>query len=223
MRRILVAAVAALVSAGALLGPAGAASAAKVTVHDETSDVFAMKYDVDADAYYYPPMGSLPNTDVVRTTVKHTRTAVRFTAKYIDLVEGGDVSGPEFDIYLRLSTGLSANLDVWEDTPGNIDTFLWRPGTAHPKKPCDGVQGDVDYDKNIVTGSVPRSCLGNPAWVQVLGNAMSAPAVQPGTSWWEQFWYEDSASNAGYITHELLRSPDCFTQCEGWTKKIRHG
>ena len=223
MRRILVAAVAALMSAGVALGPAGAASAARAVVDDGTSDVFAMKYDVDTGAYYYPPMGSLPNTDVVRTTVKHTRTAVRFTAEYVDLVEGGDVSGPEFDVLLRLSTGLNATLNVWEDTPGTIDTFLWRPGTPHPKAPCAGVKGDVDYDKNVVTGSVPRSCLGDPAWVKFLGNASSAPAVQPGTSWWEQFWYEDSAADDGYITHELLRSPDCFTQCEGWSRRLHHG
>ena len=223
MRRILVAAFAAVLSAGMTLGSAGAASAAKAVVHDGTSDVVAMKYDVDADAYYYAPMGALPNTDVVRTTVKHTRTAVRFTAKYTDLVEGGDVSGPEFDVMLRLSTGLDATLNVWEDTPGNIDIFLWRPGTAHPKAPCAGVQGAVDYEKNLVTGSVPRSCLGDPSWVKFLGNAMSAPAVQPGTYWWEMFWSEDLAGDDGYITHELLRSPDCFTQCEGWSRRLHHG
>jgi hypothetical protein len=233
MRRILVGAVVALLSAGAALGPAGAASAAKVVVEDGTSDVFARTWDgapYPAYGFVFTPAGSSPNIDVVRTTVRHTATAIRYKVEYADLVTSSEASErgisylrTNYDAWFVLSDGRGAALTVWQDTPETTETFFWRSGTAHPKRQCPGVTGAIDYARNTLTGKVPRSCLGDPAWVSFHGNALAGAPSQAGEDWRDQVLYLDNASAAGYTPDELLKSPDCFTQCEGWTGRIRHG
>lgn len=44
--------------------------------------------------------------------------------------------------------------------------FLEDLATESPLR-CPGLAHTLDYERNVVTLRVPRSCVGNPAWVRL--------------------------------------------------------
>lgn len=191
--------------------------AAKVVIKDGKSDTWSDTWDDEAEAWAYTEAGSMPNTDVVRTTLTHTATEVRITVTYADLVVDGP--SPTNRSWLRLSTGDRAVLTVWTTDKGKTELFLWRPDAAHPRAACRGVPGAFDFDADSLTVGVPRSCLGDPAWVRLHGSSLTEDPSDPGG----EALFQDQANGDGYDRDGLLAGDDCFSGCRGWTGKVRHG
>lgn len=141
---------AAVATAALVIGAAGVASAASVTVADKPTDA----------------PGSV--SDITSVTVKHTKKNVVMITSFADLqptydgssslamfLDSSDAVGPE----LRLATGLQDGTDyqlvaMWEGRPHG------EPLTcAHSVK--------LDFDANTVKAKVSRACLGKPATVRV--------------------------------------------------------
>ncbi|MGZ4437721.1 MAG: hypothetical protein ACXVWU_00195 [Nocardioides sp.] len=166
--RSLRAALPAVVAALVVTVTAGAASAASLTVKDPTGDTWQDTTTGSGDSY--KAAGSHANTDLVRTVVRHTTTRLVVRATYADLTK----SGPRLLFFFRLRTNEGLRRDSGVDTVGSLS------GTQHLTKPngssnlpCKGLSHTVDYSLNQVTVSIPRSCLSNPRWVQVVIGAMT--------------------------------------------------
>ena len=158
--RAALAAAALVVSAGALVAPA---SAATLSIGDATGDTYLGHYDEGSDTTTYETAGSQVNVDLERVVVKHTSRVVVAKASYADLTR----SGQQFMYALRLRTDEGLKRDV------NVDTLFTGPrGAVSLSKPngnevsCRGLSQDIDYAADTVTVTVPRRCLGAPRWVE---------------------------------------------------------
>jgi hypothetical protein len=153
----------------ALVVPAGAASAATLSIGDATGDTFLGQYDEASDTTTYEPAGSQGNVDLEKVVVKHTAKAVVAKATYTDLAR----SGHQFMYALRLRTNEGVKRDV------NVDTLFsgWKGNVTLSKANgsevrCRGLSHAIDYAADTVTVSVPRRCLSAPRWVQAFTAAI---------------------------------------------------
>jgi hypothetical protein len=156
----------AAVLAAAVVFPAGAASARSLSIHDATGDTWQM--DTSSDTESYLPAGSQANVDLVRTIVRHTAKKVNVIGRYTELKR----SGPALFFVVAVRTNEGVRRDVGVQTilrPCGQHMFEKRDGrTAR----CRGISHTVDYARETISVSVPRSCLGNPRWVQVTPGAV---------------------------------------------------
>lgn len=186
MPRILRAAGAAALPAAlvaALLAPT-AAVADSWRVTDPRGDVAGWHYDPEPE-----PCGTSTvvdasdqgNVDITGLGVRHTRRAVVLTTRFRELDPD---QGQMVDLAIRSSTG-GWELDLYRDAPGDGGWQTYSSLNREPKYPdpddleeCEGfgividvtpcgIGRDVDFAKDLVRLSVPRSCLGNPRWVRV--------------------------------------------------------
>jgi hypothetical protein len=164
--RAALAAAALVVSAGALVAPA---SAATLSIGDATGDTYLGHYDAGSDTTTSETAGSQVNVDLERVVVKHTSRVVVAKASYADLTR----SGQQFMYALRLRTDDGLKRDV------NVDTLFAGPkGHVALSKPngtevsCRGLSHDVDYAADTVTVKVPRRCLSAPRWVEAFTAAI---------------------------------------------------
>jgi hypothetical protein len=164
--RAALAAAALVVSAGALVAPA---SAATLSIGDATGDTYLGHYDEGSDTTTYETAGSQVNVDLERVVVKHTSRVVVAKASYADLTR----SGQQFMYALRLRTDEGLKRDV------NVDTLFAGPrGEVALSKPngtevsCRGLSHDIDYAADTVTVKVPRRCLSAPRWVEAFTAAI---------------------------------------------------
>ena len=158
MRRLLSlsSAVAAGVLAGATAGPA---AAAQLRVDDARHDVW-----VSTDATTSTPSPDTTLGDVTRATVQHAGSRIVVRIKLRDLARTGAYA--QYTVRLQDRRTAMVREVVLEASPHN-----WA-GTVRVFKPHgDQVSGcrvdhRIDYARNTVTVTVPRSCLHRPRAVR---------------------------------------------------------
>ncbi|WP_162599969.1 hypothetical protein [Nocardioides solisilvae] len=149
--------------AGAVLAP-GAAGAAgqppsRVVVVDGTGDVW--RADRRTDEWW--EVGDVPEIDLRRTVVRHTADRVVVQSRFVDLQPGNRTT---FWVGFALPgrTFAFSRIVARRGQARGGHNLLREPGGA--KIDCDGLGHFVDRDLDLVTIEVPRSCLGEPAWVR---------------------------------------------------------
>lgn len=115
--------------------------------------------------------GSVVNTDIIRTGVRHTDRSVNVTTKFVKLKK--KVSEEiELRIYLRTNLshvyGVLVHVNTWDDYSYYE---LFRFGEAGFIR-CD-LSGSTQFDTEVLKVRVPRSCIGNPKWVRYQSRATS--------------------------------------------------
>jgi hypothetical protein len=177
-----------LVAAGLTVASVAPASAESLTIRDKRGDVLLVPADAMSldDARPAPGMA---HTDILRTVIRHgdKRVAVRIKLAELRKTRGFRLQG------IRVVTN--------ESVRRNIAVGAWpgmARGEADMSRPngrtvnCDGLNHRIDYSRNVVTVSVPRSCLSNPRWVR----------VGIGTAWIKDSGdaYVDEALRAGTVS-----------------------
>ncbi len=117
------------------------------------------------------PAPTQVNGDVVRSRMWHSRTRVGVRVVFKDLQRVGAVRGD----YVRLVTNEGVKRDVSvEAGPGNWvgRAELDRPNGDRVR--CS-VAHTTDYSANVVTISLPRTCLSSPRWVRIGYGAITSP------------------------------------------------
>lgn len=149
---------------------ATAATVAGLTVLAAPADAARRAVDdVSGDMWKVEEGGTNPTAapgatvgDFLRTVYNHTEKRVIVKAKFVDLAP----TGKRFTVWVEMRdqdhhktfAGLQA-------TPANRagEGFLF----SNSGKDIDcKVRLRIDYDRNIVRAGFPRSCVGNPRWLQ---------------------------------------------------------
>ena len=222
--RTRVAATAAVLLAIAL-APVGAASAQTVSVTDGSGDTWQVFWDPNhSGSETYTQVGSVPNADVTKTTVSYTKKLMTVTVRYVDLVQD-DAYKPGIREWFRLDDGGGAMLNLFvHDSWSSPEVFYAKrtlddvPWQTRRRTRCSGVKSKFDFERDTWTTKLPTTCLGSPRWVQFHGATSSwAGAADDGT----QTVFADNAQAEGVDERLTGVSDYCFSQCEGWTRKIR--
>lgn len=224
MFRTRVTAVLAALLVPAVVAPLGAASAQTVSVKDGSGDTWEVFWDPNVhESETYTQAGSVPNADVTKMTVSHTRKRITVTATYVELVQD-DAYKPDIREWFRLAGGGGAMLNIFvHDSWSEPEVFFWKrplqvPWASRQRARCSGVTSAFDFDRNTWTTKLPTSCLGSPTWVQFHGATSSwAGAAEDAT----QIIFTDNAHSDAIDERLTAVSEYCFSQCEGWTAKIR--
>jgi hypothetical protein len=141
--------------------PLGVAEAATYRHADPQGDVQSQA--TDSTTGDMSPAPDAKDPDVTRLTVAHASRKVSVRLRLRDLTRTGQVEGVV--IYLRTNEHVRREVDVMAG-PG-----MWRGQVdfSSPRRSlhCKGLTHDLDYDHNVATVSIPRSCLSRPRWVQV--------------------------------------------------------
>lgn len=102
--------------------------------------------------------------DIIGTTVEHTASEVRAR---VSLAELEDPATTDIDYLLRLT--IRTEMSTWtldEELTGSPE-FFTAGGGQYAAAKCDGLTRSIDLDAAEVTLRVPRTCVADPAWVQV--------------------------------------------------------
>lgn len=185
----------------ALLVPAvlvlpAAAHAEKVVTEDAIGDVLSLAADtVDIDQAL--PAPDYAGGDIVRTAVDHgdhrLRVSVRFRALERD---------PFQFTVIRVKTRQGTYEIVVERLGGNPIASIDRGSKAVD---CRGLKAKVDLRADLVTTSLPTSCLGAPRWVQVGVGAAALSADQASPELLAA--YADDAHRDGEIRDRIALGP----------------
>ncbi|CAM3590344.1 hypothetical protein [Nocardioides zeicaulis] len=224
---------AALLVPALLLTPV-AAHAASLTVDDASGDARAVNMGAvlgallggsapSADA---PPFLDAPDetsVDVARTTIDHARKRLTLTVQFRDLVQ---VDGQAADFRIFTPQGrfeLTVNqaegrawADLYPLGPGSGATVTVEGNTVTitgaETKPCRTVRARYDLAADTLVTSVPTSCLGSPAWVQVRAGLVRT-AVTP---------QADGSANVAAYVDDAFRSGISLSSM-GRSQKVRRG
>lgn len=156
----------AVLAAGLALTSTAAGAATRYDT-DRTDDVSVIQPSADTAV---PAPGQV-NGDVLRSRMWHSSTRVGVKVVFKDLARTGFLRGD----FLRLVTNEGVKRDV---------SVLAGPGSWAGQAELDRPNGDrvrcsvahhTDYAANVVTISVPRSCLSNPRWVRMGYGAITSP------------------------------------------------
>lgn len=212
----------------ALLVPAAAAHADRMTFDDASGDASAVDVAValggllGSSTEEGPLLLDAPaetSSDVVRTTVDHARKRLTLTVQLRDLVDT-DGSSVEFRLFTPegryvLAVGAVDGRTVADLIPIGRDSTtvaVSEDGTVTITegpfvKPCRTVRARYDVGTDTLTASAPTSCLGSPKWVQVAA-AVSRTQVTPlGDGSANIASYVDDAFRGGVSMRSLGRSP----------------
>jgi hypothetical protein len=204
--------------------PAGAATAQRVVINDGTADVWVTQPGENGFPEDYSQAGSIPNVDVVRTTVTYTRTALRVTSEYVELKKNGP-DWPELDSWIKLGDGggafVRATANVDGDGNGKDWVSIWNDATAKPGGQlrhgrCPGAKATFNFRADTGTTILPLSCLpGDSRSVKFHGTALASQDDPTGASTWLSAW-QDNVTDDSYDESTVNRN--CFWKCTGWTK-----
>lgn len=191
----------------AVLVPAGAASAKSVSVDDPgTDDVWAKTYDPETEDYVWTDAGSVVNVDAVTAKLGHTEKKLTLRVSYAELDKGSE-HGLTYLAKLKIPDGRTIWWWIWY-SDGKTYTSLAQTTSARVVAgrgglKCDDLAGAIDWDKDVVTTSFPRSCVKDAAWVKFQGHASGEI---PGT----EGNYYDMQNSEGHAE-------------KGWTDRIKAG
>lgn len=108
------------------------------------------------------------DTDVINVSVDHQARRVVLATTLNDItVDSGiviyDIRTGTHNYWVMQRLGTDKSYPAFDFTRGNGRNVR-----------CTGVQRSVDRDANVATVSIPRGCLGRPAWVRVGTGVMKA-------------------------------------------------
>lgn len=167
LTRVLTRSVTVPVLAGGLTLTSTAAGADTRYNTDHTDDVSVFLPSAETAV---PAPGQV-NGDVLRSRMWHSSTRVGVKVVFKDLARTGALRGD----FLRLVTNEGVRREVG---------VIAGPGSWAGQAEMDRPNGDrvrcsvahhTDYAANVVTISVPRSCLSNPRWVRMGYGAITSP------------------------------------------------
>ena len=188
----------------AVLAPTGAAYAASRSVDDGTGDVWEPVWNAETGTVANVEAGSVLNVDVDKVVVRHTARRIVVTTTYADLQKQEITLAASSRMRFDDGPAVGMMVDTWQKWSG--ETVLYKQ-SGMPIK-CAGFDHAIDYTANTVQLSVPRSCVGDPRWVQVnyvgLGNVEDPESASGYRN------YEDSAHHAG-------------SGWNGWSNRVRKG
>ena len=187
---------------GAVLAPAAAASAQSLTVDDGTADTWENVYNPDTQSDDWFQAGSKLNTDITQTVVKHSAKRITITATYADLKSRDARYG--LKDRLRFDHGPQVVADVDTNGTWKGQAYLFTKNSGAMIK-CTGLTHAIDYTADTVEISIPRSCVGNPTWVEAAEVSLSSVSDDAG-----DHVYMDNGNGAGH-------------QDGTWTAKVRRG
>lgn len=180
----------------AVVGLAAPASAERVAFRDVSGDVFSPDGPRD-----WTTEGSVVNTDVRRTSLAHTDDVVALTVRYADLRKRA-TEAIEFSAYLRTDDRHGYEAIVHVDWLGRGASVILIDEVTQDRVECDGLAGKADFATDVVRAAVPRSCLGDPAWLRYAGAAES---------------YRES--DGSFVDSALSSTPDH----DVWSTRVRTG
>lgn len=141
-----------------LVAPA-AAHAERVVTEDAVGDAQSIR--TDADEEVFTPAPEHTAADITRTVVAHGSRRIRVQVRYRDLERTFPHAA-----YVKVRTpGRRFDIETSRNVP-EASTQLTR-GQRGDVVQCPGLRTSVDGAKDQLTVSVPTTCLGSPAWVQV--------------------------------------------------------
>src|SRR4051812_4526949 len=156
----------ALLVGGAVLAALAAAMPAyadAVTTTDETADVWEAVYHSDTDTTDYVNAGSVLNMDVESVRVRHLANRIVVKATYVELRREGVIFGASSRLRFNDGPTVGFSLDTYNRWGG--ESVLYESGSGDPIR-CGGFDHSIDYATNVVEVSIPRTCVGNPRWVE---------------------------------------------------------
>ena len=158
-----------LLALGVVLALFGAtpAFAERATVPDATGDVWSPE-----GPRGWTHEGSVVNADLRRTVFVLTRDRLKVTASYVNLKKK---ASDEINIDLRVRTddGRLIQVHVSEDWLFRYTFVALVDQETAELVECEGATGSANPGNDVLTFEVPRSCLGDPAWIRFQGNANS--------------------------------------------------
>lgn len=167
--------------------PPGRTVVTRSSTSDASGDVLVGGHTTDPDAVAPAPRNSI--TDIVRTTVEHGADEVTVTAEF---------RGLRPRQYLDLTTLVTTDR-TGSRLPTQATALAYRGQTSvdvyeADGSRCPGAAVDVDFDTNTVTMTLPRSCLGEPQWIEAEVDAATmrydaAPDDPFGDAVWEDHAY----------------------------------
>jgi len=151
-----------------ILAVPGVASADQTKINDPKGDVYRVAEDgTQGDV----KQGSVPNTDILRTVVRHGKRAVSVTVKYVDLKKNASAF-ISYDAELRVPhQGVFHALVVVD--PSLKSAYVNLTDGHYVSVECPQATAKVHPDEGRVLSRVPRSCLGNPKWLRFGASALS--------------------------------------------------
>ncbi|RYI98780.1 MAG: hypothetical protein EON52_27430 [Actinomycetales bacterium] len=211
----------------ALVVPFSPAAAQKVTIKDSggAGDVWDQVWSYESEEPTHTEAGSVPNADVVRTTVTYTADLVRVKLTYVDLQEPATWFPMQVSSWLRLAGGggalFWASVEEGKQYYGFFTDETAKPGGKIRQKRCAGMKADFDTRRDVATVTVPASCLpGDPAWVKYHGLTSSTEIDPENPEGLRLHSWIDNVTDDSYEVDTNKR--DCFWTCSGWTK-VRRG
>lgn len=177
-------------AAGLAVTTAGTATAQTLSVTDQAGDVYS--FTMDSDTATAEP--GVANGDIVRTVLRHNTGRISARVKLAELRRIGEVSGT----FLRVLT----NEGITRDVSIYAGPNMWRGQAEMSRRNGNTVACDIthkiDYDRNLVTLSFPRSCVSNPRWVRIgLGASWANSGFQK--------FYLDDSQISGQVNPDRLR------------------
>lgn len=174
---------------------AGPASADSATIKDPKGDVYLSK---DSAPSGYVPAGSVVNSDLLRTRVKHGATAVRLTIRYQNLVKNRS-KFISYDAELRVPGGGVYHGLVVVDPSLSSGYVNVTDADYDVDEDCISGRVQVRPDEARVLVRIPRACLGDPTWVRFGGTALS---IAKGKK--QKSYLDNALPSGGAVTERLF-------------------
>jgi hypothetical protein len=184
----------------AVLVPAGAASAQKVAIDDSNADVWETAWDGDIK---HVRVGSQPNVDLVSTVLRHGAHKLILTFKYAELSRSRTRFAAVSTLRFAEGSRIGVVLHTFARWRGHM--FLTEIHSGDRLK-CANLEHAIDYTADTVALTVPRSCIGDPKWVEV--NSFAYGSQEDPDTGAELHNYSDNAQNAGH-------------GYRGWSERVR--
>ena len=129
-----------------------------VVVRDGTGDVWRETCCPDAK-----PAGALPEADMIEAAVWHEASGVMVRMRFVDLrPEAELVFGAGFTTPGGEGYGAIVRSTRWHRSGEN--RLMDNPDE---ELSCRNLRHRIDFDRDVVTLSVPAGCLNDPEWVRV--------------------------------------------------------
>lgn len=190
MRGIIVSAACALVVSVSVAGPA---AAEQQRINDPKGDVFRV---AENGTEGEEPLGSVPNTDVTRSVVRHSKHAVKISVKYVKLKKNASAF-ISYDAELRVPRQGVYHALILVD-PSVKTAAINFTDSHYTTLDCVNAVAVVHPDEGRVLARVPRSCLGDPAWIRFGGAALSLAKAGAKKS-----FVDNALANGGQLTGKL--------------------
>jgi hypothetical protein len=156
-----------LVTALAALLGTGPAFAERATVNDATGDVWSPE-----GPRGWTHEGSVVNTDLRRTVFDFSQSQLSVTATYVNLKKNAS-DEINLDLLLRTDTGRLITVAVSTDWQFQSTSVALGDRDTAEVIDCEGATGSASAGSDVLRFAIPRSCLGDPAWIRFQGNANS--------------------------------------------------